>query len=57
MTIPSTGNYYGFTVTTITNDGRVLLRSYGRDVPSAGYTASAAAYSTTVRDSVDLTWQ
>jgi hypothetical protein len=57
MTVPSTGNYYGFTVATVTNDGHVFLRSYGRDVPSAGYTASAAAYPTTVRDSVDLTWQ
>jgi hypothetical protein len=57
MTIPSTGNYFGFTVTTVTNGGRVFLRSYGRDIPSASYTASAAAYPTTVRDSVDLTWQ
>jgi 3',5'-cyclic AMP phosphodiesterase CpdA len=57
MTIPSTGNYFGFTVTTVTNDGHVFLRSYGRNVPAAGYTASAAAYPTTVRDSIDLTWK
>jgi hypothetical protein len=55
--ISATGNYYGLTVTTVTNGGRVFLKSYGRDVPSAGYAAAASAYPTTVWDSIDLTWQ
>ena len=56
-TIPTTGTYYGFTLVSVTNSGRVLLRSYGRDIPAAGYMASAAAGSTTVRDSTDITWK
>jgi hypothetical protein len=55
--IPSTGNYYGFVVTTVTKGGRVYIRSYGRDIPAAGYTAAApaATYPTTVRDSLEIT--
>ncbi len=57
LSIPSSGKYYGFVVTTVTNGGRVYAKSYGRDVPAAGYTAAApaATYPTTVRDSVDIT--
>lgn len=52
-TIATTGSYYGFVLTTVRNDGRVVVTSYGRDVPTSGYTAPAAA--TTVRDSFDIT--
>jgi hypothetical protein len=52
-TIPATGAYFGFVLTTIRNDGRVVVRSYGRDVPTAGYTAAVAA-SASVRDSFEI---
>lgn len=56
LSIPTTGEYYGFVVATVQNDGRVYVKSYGRDVPAAGYTAPAPAttYPTTVRDSFDI---
>ncbi len=57
LSIPSSGKYYGFVVTTVMTDGRVYVKSYGRDVPAAGYTADAPAalYPTMVRDSFDIT--
>ena len=56
-TIPSTGVYYGFSVVTVTNGGRVYVKSYGRDIPTVGYTAFAENEPTTVRDSIEITWQ
>jgi hypothetical protein len=55
--IPTTGSYYGYVVATVTKGGRVYERSYGRDIPTAGYAAAAPAstYPTTVRDSVEIT--
>jgi len=50
------GKYYGFTVVTVTKGGTVYAKSYGRDVPAAGYVSSSTAYPTTIRDSVDITW-
>jgi len=41
---------------TVTNSGRVFAKSYGRDVPAAGY-ATAPTAPTTLRDSVEITWQ
>jgi len=55
-TIPTSGSYYGFTVVTVLKDGRVIVKSYGRDIPTGGYTQSSAGTPTTVRDSADLTW-
>ncbi len=49
--------YYGFTHVLVDASGTVTAKSYGRDVPSGGYLASAAANMTTVRDTVDLTWK
>jgi hypothetical protein len=48
------GDFYGFTLVTVMTDGRVIVRSYGRDVPAAGYNAPAPAdsYPTTLRDSL-----
>jgi hypothetical protein len=54
--IPTSGSYYGFTVVSVLNNGHVIVKSYGRDIPTAGYTQSAAGSPTTVRDSVDITW-
>jgi hypothetical protein len=54
-TIPTTGTYFGFTLVQVLNSGRVILKSYGRDVPTAGYTAAAGG--TTVRDSTEITWK
>lgn len=51
-TVPATGKYFGFVVATVRNDGRTYVKGYGRDVPTAGYTAPSAAAS--VRDSFDL---
>jgi hypothetical protein len=56
LTVPSTGTYFGYTVVSVTNGGKVFARSYGRDVPAAGY-ASAPTGPTTMRDSVELTWK
>jgi hypothetical protein len=49
-TVPRTGNYYGFTYVMVLNSGKVIARSYGRDVP-AHYNAMATIAST-VRDTV-----
>jgi hypothetical protein len=57
VTIPSTGAYYGYTVVSVTNGGRVFSKSYGRDVPAAGYAAPAPAVAATLRDSVEITWK
>jgi hypothetical protein len=58
LTVPSTGAYYGFSVTTVTNGGKVYMKGYGRDIPTAGYTAAASAsvYPTQVRDFINITW-
>lgn len=53
--IPTTGKYFGFTLVQVLNSGKVVLKSYGRDVPTAGYTAAVTG-TTTVRDSTELTW-
>jgi hypothetical protein len=54
--IPTTGSYFGFTLVQVLNSGRVVLKSYGRDVPAAGYTAAVTG-ATTVRDSTEITWK
>jgi hypothetical protein len=56
LTLASTGKYYGYTLVTVTNSGRVFSRSYGRDVPAAGY-ATAPTTPTTLRDSIEITWK
>jgi hypothetical protein len=56
VSIASTGNYFGFTLVQVLNSGKVILKSYGRDVPAAGYTAAVTG-ATTVRDSTDITWK
>jgi hypothetical protein len=56
-TIPGTGTWFGYTVVSVTNSGRVFAKGYGRDVPAAGYAATAAGTPATVRDSVELTWK
>ena len=55
-TIPSTGTYFGFTLVQVLNSGRVFVKSYGRDVPAAGYSA-ATSTPATVRDSAEITWK
>ena len=42
LTIPSSGGYYGFTVVSVTNSGRVFSKSYGRDVPAGGVRGARA---------------
>src|SRR5262249_54734480 len=41
VTIPGTGNYFGYTLVTVTNSGRVFSKSYGRDVPAGSYFGSS----------------
>ncbi len=53
---PGTGTWFGFTLVTVTNSGRVFSKSYGRDVPAAGY-AAAPTVATTMRDSTEITWK
>jgi hypothetical protein len=55
--IPSTGNYFGYTLITVTNSGRVFSKSFGRDIPAAGYATAAPAVPATLRDSVEITWK
>ncbi|GAC1352046.1 MAG: hypothetical protein NVSMB1_11030 [Polyangiales bacterium] len=49
--------YYGFTRVAVSASGSVTLTSHGRDLPSDGYLGKAAAYPTTVRDTVELAWK
>lgn len=55
--VTGTDAYYGFTHVQIDASGAVTAKSYGRDVPANGYLGKSAAYPTTVRDTVDLTWK
>ncbi|SRR5579883_290027 len=57
--LPPNKQYFGFTLVTVMKSGRVIVKSYGRDVPKEGYAAVAASskYPTTVRDSLDVTWK
>lgn len=50
-------NFYGYTVVRVEGEKRVVLTSYGRDVPAAGYLAPSGAYPTTVRDQADIGWR
>jgi hypothetical protein len=56
-TIAGTGTWFGYTVITVTNSGRVFAKGFGRDVPAAGYAATAASTPATRRDSVEITWK
>ncbi len=49
--------YYGYTVVSVTNDGRTSLTGYGRNFDLSNYIAPSPAqqYPTTARDSADLT--
>ncbi len=59
--IPGTGAYFGFTVVTVTNSGRVFSKNYGRDTPNALATGGTAYLAATVKaalkDSVEITWK
>ncbi|CAN5922232.1 hypothetical protein BH11GEM2_BH11GEM2_21770 [soil metagenome] len=57
LSIPSTGNYYGYTVVSVTNSGRVFSKSFGRDIPAAGYASAAPAIAASLRDSIKITWK
>ncbi|MDB4956080.1 MAG: hypothetical protein JWO36_3649 [Myxococcales bacterium] len=55
-TVPAADAFYGFTLVEV--GASVTVKSFGRDVPSAGYLAPAtpAKYPTTLRDTTDITW-
>ena len=55
-TLASTGTYFGYTLVSVLNSGRVFSKSYGRDVPAGAYT-QAPAGATTLRDSIEITWK
>jgi hypothetical protein len=46
-------NYFGYTAVSV-DDERVIVRSYGRDIPTAGYLTASSAYPTTIRDEADI---
>jgi hypothetical protein len=48
--------YFGFTLVEVYASGKVMVKSFGRDVPSSGYLGNADLYPTTIRDSVEITW-
>lgn len=52
--IPGTGSYFGYTLVQVLNSGKVIMKSYGRPVPTP-YTAPTVP--ATLRDSVDITWK
>ena len=54
-TLASTGTYFGYTLVTVLNNGRVFSKSYGRDVAAVTYTQTPGP--TTLRDSVEITWK
>jgi len=49
--------FFGYTLVKVFTNGKVKAYSYGRDLPTSGYTGSTAGTPTTVRDSVDITWK
>lgn len=52
---PHTGAFFGYTLVQVLNDGTVIMKSYGRNVPIAGYLSTdLTAFPTTLRDSVQL---
>ncbi len=52
-------HFYGYTVVSVLKSGRVISKSYGRDLPAEGYAAPAPTqtYPTTLRDSLEITWK
>jgi hypothetical protein len=46
--------FFGYTKVDVYKDGAVILRSYGRPIPAAGYATSSVGTVTTVRDSADI---
>ncbi len=57
--LPPEQQYFGFVVVTVMKSGRVIVKSYGHNVPAAGYAAedSPSQNPTAVRDSADITWK
>jgi hypothetical protein len=57
--LPPNKKYFGFIVVSILKSGKVILKSYGHDVPAEGYAAACpeSKYPTTLRDSLDITWK
>jgi hypothetical protein len=49
-------NFFGFTVVSVLKNNKVMVTSYGRDVPKEGYLAPSEKYPTTVRDRGDISW-
>jgi hypothetical protein len=49
----ASNNFYGFTQVEVHNDARVIVKSYGRDIPAAGYMTPSSAPST-IRDQGDI---
>ncbi len=52
----SKNNAFGFTLVSVLKNNRVIVTSYGRDVPKDGYLAPSDKYPTAVRDRADITW-
>ena len=45
-------NYYYTAV--IVSERRAIVRTYGREIPSAGYLTASTSYPTTIRDLADI---
>jgi hypothetical protein len=56
--VAASEHFYGFTLVQVMKSGAIIEKSYGRDIPAAGYSAAcpASTYPTTVRDSANLAW-
>jgi hypothetical protein len=52
----SKNNFFGFTLVSVMKNNKVLVTTYGRDVPKEGYLAPSDKYPTTVRDRADISW-
>jgi hypothetical protein len=53
--MPSSMKYFGYCVITVFNSGKIIMKDYGRDLPSGSYLDPPTA-PTTLRDSVNIAW-
>jgi hypothetical protein len=57
-TVPESGQFYGFTLIQVLNNGNVIEKSYGRNFDSSYFAPSPASkYPTTLRDSNFISWK
>jgi hypothetical protein len=48
--------FYGFTQVGVYQSGKVLVKSYGRNLPAEGYLTDPSKYPTVLKNSLEVTW-